>query len=188
MGLTWSMGCQTDRQTVRQTDTEEETLWWGRAQKFSSLRDTWFIGKNHLSVAGPIWKLFLPFLSLERWTCQFLSIYRGKGLSIASEAEKAFREGGREGFFIPFSFSFVLYFFPLAVGQPGLSTQEENEAYLNHFCWYSATCLNYPLPDGVPCPSEPRQSWGRLPRTGKVAATRSMQAPGFLSATVLQNK
>lgn len=75
-----------------------------------------------------------------------VNLYRGKGLSIASEAEKAFREGGREGFFIPFSFSFVLYFFPLAVGQPGLSTQEENEAYLNHFCWYSATCLELPTP------------------------------------------
>lgn len=69
------------------------------------------MGKNHLSAARPIWKLFF-FLSLERWTCQFPSIYRGKGLSIASEAEKAFREGGREGSFIPFSFSFVLYFLP----------------------------------------------------------------------------
>lgn len=109
------------------------------------------MGKNHLTAAGPIWKLFLPFLSLERWTCQFPSIYRGEGLSTASEAEKAFREGGREGgkerrreggregSFIPFSFSFVLHFFPLAVGQPGLSTREENEAHLNHFCWYSAS-------------------------------------------------
>lgn len=47
-----------------------------------------------------------------------------KGLSTASEAEKSFREGGS---FIPFSFSFVLTFSPLAVGQPGLSTQEEQE-------------------------------------------------------------
>lgn len=145
------------------------------------------MGKNHLSAAGPIWRLFLPFLSLERWTWQFLSVYREKGLSIASEAEKAFREGGRvPSFLFPFPLSYI--FFPLAVGQPGLSTQEENEAYLNHFCWYSAACLELPVRDGVPCPSEPRQSRGRLPRTGKVADTRSMQAPGFLSATGLQNK
>lgn len=77
------------------------------------------MGKNHLTAAGPIWKLFLPFLSLERWTCQFLSIYRGKGLSIASEAEKAFRERegererGREGGFLHSFFLFLcLTFFP----------------------------------------------------------------------------
>lgn len=107
------------------------------------------MGKNHLTAAGPIWKLFLPFLSLETWTCQFPSIYRGKGLSIALEVEKAFREGGREGgmvpsFLFPFPLSYI--FFPLAVGQPGLSTQEENGAHLNHFCWYSATCLELPVP------------------------------------------
>lgn len=70
------------------------------------------MGKNHLTAAGPIWKLFLPFLSLETWTCQFPSIYRGKGLSIASEAEKAFREGGKEGgrdpsFLFPFPLSYI---------------------------------------------------------------------------------
>lgn len=142
------------------------------------------MGKNHLSAAGPIWKLFLPFLSLERWTCQFLSIYRGKGLSTASEAEKAFREGGfLHSFFL---FLCLNFFPPLAVGQPGLSTQEENGSLFQSFLLVLRRAL------GTTCSLTQfhfLQSAGRAEGGCLRQAKLLLPDPlDFFSATVLHNK
>lgn len=53
-------------------------------------------------------------------------------------------QGGRASF-ISFSFSFSLNFFPLAVGQPGPSTQEE-ELIQIIFAGTQPRTQNYPVP------------------------------------------
>lgn len=130
---------------------------------------------------------FLPFLSLERWTCQFLSIYRGKERAEHSLRSRKIFQGGR--FLHSFSFSFVLTFSPLAVGRPGLRTQEENRSLfkslllvLSHSIRTTCSLTEFHFPQS------PGRAEGGCQGQAKLLLPDQCRPLDSFSATVLHNK
>lgn len=89
---------------------------------------------------------------------------------------KSFRRGASL-----ISFSFLLLFFSLAVGQLDSSIQEETRSLFKSFLLaLSHELRTAQVPEGVPFPPGPRKRRGRPPRKGQVVATTSMLGSGLL--------
>lgn len=109
-----------------------------------------------------------------------------KGLSTASEAEKSFREGGS---FISFSFSFVLTFSPLAVGQPGLGTQEESRSLFRFLLLVLSQIRTTCSLTELHFPQSPGRAEGGCQGQAKLLLPDRRRRPlDSFSATVLHNK